>query len=134
MLFRSILTQLCRKQLRLSIDNFGTRDFSLIQLRDLPFDGLKISPKFVHGVWNNEKLQEKFDSILGMAKQLGMKVVAVGVEDQSDWNLVRKMGCDIAQGYFISKPMPAPDLPGWIRYWETTKGIGNACQSTRRNT
>ena len=113
-----ILTRLRLKHFRLSIDDFGTGNSSLVQLRDLPFDELKIDQSFVHGAWNNEKLRAMFDSSLGLAKQLGMEVVAEGVEDQADWDFVRKAGCDIAQGYFIAKPMPAADLPGWIQSWQ----------------
>jgi len=120
-----ILTRLRLKRFRLSIDDFGTGHSSLAQLRDLPFDELKIDQSFVHGAWNNEKLRAMFDSSLGLARQLGMEVVAEGVEDQADWDFVRKTGCEIAQGYFIARPMPAADLPGWIQSWQTTFGISN---------
>ena len=112
-----ILTRLRLKRFRLSIDDFGTGNSSLAQLRDLPFDELKIDQSFVHGAWENEKLRAMFDSSLGLAKQLGMESVAEGVENRDDWDFVRDRGCDIAQGYFISKPMPAADLPGWIESW-----------------
>ena len=112
-----ILTRLRLKRFRLSIDDFGTGNSSLAQLRDLPFDELKIDQSFVRGAWNNEKLRAMFDSSLGLAKQLGMESVAEGVENRDDWDFVRDRGCDIAQGYFISKPMPAADLPGWIESW-----------------
>ena len=113
-----ILTRLRLKRFRLSIDDFGTGNSSLAQLRDLPFDELKIDQSFVRGAWNNEKLRAMFDASLGLAKQLGMESVAEGVEDQADWDFVRKAGCDIAQGYFIAKAMPAADLPGWIESWQ----------------
>ena len=54
-----------------------------------------------------------------MARQLGMKTVAEGVEDRDDWNFLRAEGCDLAQGYFIAKPMPPTDLIGWIGTWGT---------------
>ena len=117
-----ILTRLRLKRFRLSIDDFGTGNSSLAQLRDLPFDELKIDQSFVHGAWSNEKLRAMFDSSLSLAKQLGIESVAEGVEDQADWDFVRQRGCDIAQGYFIAKPMPAADLPGWIQSWQTTFG------------
>ncbi|MBI5625755.1 MAG: EAL domain-containing response regulator [Nitrosomonadales bacterium] len=113
-----ILTRLRLKRFRLSIDDFGTGNSSLVQLRDLPFDELKIDQSFVRGAHSNEKLQAIFDSSLGLAKQLGMEVVAEGVEDRADWDFVRNRGCAIAQGYFIAKPMPAADLPAWIQSWE----------------
>lgn len=113
-----ILSRLCLKRFRLSIDDFGTGHSSLAQLRDLPFDELKIDQSFVHGACNNEKLWAMFDSCLSLAKQLRLEVVAEGVEDQADWDFVRNRGCDIVQGYFIAKPMPASDLPAWIESWD----------------
>lgn len=96
---------------RLSIDDFGTGNSSLAQLRELPFDELKIDQSFVHGAWNNEKLRAMFDSSLGLAKQLGMESVAEGVEDQADWDLVRKSGCDIAQAILSPGRCPPPTCP-----------------------
>jgi len=112
-----ILTRLRLKRFHLSIDDFGTGHSSLAQLRDIPFDELKIDQSFVHGAWNNEKLRAMFDSSLGLAKQIGISVVAEGVEDQADWDFLRTTTCDIAQGYFIAKPMPAREIPGWIDTW-----------------
>ena len=120
-----VLSRLRLKRFRLSIDDFGIGNSSLAQLRDLPFDELKIDQSFVHGACGNDKLRAMFDHSLGLAKQLGMNVVAEGVEDQADWDFVRKTRCDIAQGYFIAKPMPAADLPGWIQSWQTTFGRPN---------
>jgi EAL domain-containing protein (putative c-di-GMP-specific phosphodiesterase class I)/CheY-like chemotaxis protein len=114
-----ILTRLRLKRFHLSIDDFGTGHSSLAQLRDIPFDELKIDQSFVHGAWANDTLRAMFDSSLGLAKQLGMETVAEGVEDRADWDFVRKSGCDLAQGYFIAKPMLAADLPGWIQTWKT---------------
>lgn len=113
-----ILSRLRLKRFRLSLDDFGTGNSSLAQLRDLPFDELKIDRSFVHGAWDNEKLRMIFEHSLNLANQLGMAVVAEGVEDRADWDFVRKTACNVAQGYFIAEPMPAADLPGWIRSWQ----------------
>jgi len=109
-----ILTRLHLKGFRLSIDDFGTGNSSLTQLRDIPFDELKIDKSFVHGAWTNDTQRAMFNASLGLAKQLGMEVVAEGVEDQADWDFLRQRGCDMAQGYFIAKAMPAEDMPAWI--------------------
>lgn len=53
-----------------------------------------------------------------MARRLGMKTVAEGVEDQADWNFVCAAGCDLAQGYSIAEPMPGADLVGWMADWD----------------
>ncbi|MBI3581335.1 MAG: EAL domain-containing response regulator [Nitrospinae bacterium] len=113
-----ILTRLRLKRFRLSIDDFGTGHSSLAQLRDLPFDELKVDKSFVHGAWNDEKLRAICGSSLSLGKQLGMSVVAEGIEDKADWDFMRESGCDVAQGYYIARPMPANHLPGWIRSWE----------------
>jgi EAL domain-containing protein (putative c-di-GMP-specific phosphodiesterase class I) len=120
-----ILTRLRLKRFRLSIDDFGIGNSSLAQLRDLPFDELKIDISFVHGAWNNDKLRAMFDSSHSLAKQLKMSVVAEGVEDRADWDFVRKARCDIAQGYFIAKPMPAADLPAWVQSWQKDFPVSN---------
>ncbi len=113
-----ILTRLRLKHISLSIDDFGTGHSSLAQLRDVPFDELKVDRGFVHGASRDPSLRALFEASLGMARQLGMKTVAEGVEDREDWDFLRVAGCDMAQGYFIARPMPAADLPGWIDDWE----------------
>lgn len=113
-----ILTRLRLKRFWLSIDDFGTGHSSMIQLRDLPFNELKIDQSFVHRAWADETLRAMYDASLGLARQLGIEVVAEGVEDLADWNLLRRTGCDIAQGYFIARPMPAGALSGWMDDWQ----------------
>src|SRR3569833_2300755 len=113
-----ILTRLRLKHIGLSFVVFGTGHSSLAQLRDLPFDELKIDRGFVHGAWCNPSLRAFFVASFAMARQLNMKVVAEGVEDLADWEFLRTAGCDLAQGYFIAKPMPAADLPDWVKAWE----------------
>lgn len=113
-----ILTRLRLKRVGLSIDDFGTGHSSLAQLRDMPFDEIKLDRSFVHGVRDNDTLRAIFDASHGMARQLGMEIVAEGVEDWEDWEFLRERGCDLAQGYFIARPMPAADLPRWLAGWE----------------
>jgi EAL domain-containing protein (putative c-di-GMP-specific phosphodiesterase class I) len=113
-----ILTRLRLKRFRLSIDDFGTGNSSLTQLRDIPFDELKIDQSFVHGACTNETQRAMFDASLRLAKQLNMETVAEGVEDDADWNFLRQQTCDIAQGYFIARPMPAENLPAWMLEWQ----------------
>ncbi|MDO8263369.1 MAG: EAL domain-containing response regulator [Gallionella sp.] len=112
------LTRLRLKRFRLSIDEFGTGSSTLAQLRGIPFDEVKIDRSFVHHASTDKKVRAKYDACLSMARQLDMAVVAVGVEEIGDWDMLRSTGCDFAQGYFIAKPMPAADLPGWIQAWQ----------------
>lgn len=113
-----ILTRLRLKRFRLSIDDFGTGHSSLAQLRDIPFDELKIDQGFVHRAGTDETLRAIYDASLSLARQLNMEVVAEGVQDRDDWDLLRRTGCDLAQGAFVSSPMHAADLPGWIEAWK----------------
>ncbi|MHB8911136.1 MAG: EAL domain-containing response regulator [Lysobacter sp.] len=115
------LTRLRLKRFRLSIDDFGTGHSSLTQLHDVSFDELKIDQSFVHGAWRDETALAMYNASLGLGKQLGMEVVAEGVEDRDDWDLVRRSGCDLAQGYFLARPMPAADLAGWNQSWNRRK-------------
>jgi EAL domain-containing protein (putative c-di-GMP-specific phosphodiesterase class I)/ActR/RegA family two-component response regulator len=113
-----VLTRLRLKRFRISIDDFGTGHSSLAQLRDIPFDELKIDRGFVHRAWADETVRAIFDTSVLLAKQLGMQIVAEGVEDRADWDYVRRAKCNLAQGYFISKPMPASAVHDWIEDWE----------------
>ncbi|WMJ09892.1 EAL domain-containing protein [Nitrosomonas sp. sh817] len=112
-----ILTRLRLKRFHLSIDDFGTGHSSLAQLRDIPFNELKIDQGFVHRAWQDDTLRAIYDASLAMGKQLGMDIVAEGVEDRNDWDLLRQTGCDMAQGNFISEPLLPADLPNWQKTW-----------------
>ena len=113
-----ILTRLRLQRFHLSIDDFGTGHSSLIQLRDLPFNELKVDQAFVHGAASNETLRSIYNASLSLAQQLNMQSVAEGVENQADWDFILNSGCDLAQGYFIAKPMPAGEIHDWIIKWE----------------
>ncbi|MDE2629124.1 MAG: EAL domain-containing response regulator [Burkholderiales bacterium] len=114
-----VLARLRLKRFSLSIDDFGTGHSSLAQLRNFPFDELKVDRGFVHGACADETLRAIYDASLGLARQLGMGIVAEGVEDLADWDFLRRTGCAMAQGYFIARPMPADAVPGWIPAWES---------------
>lgn len=112
-----VLTRLRLKRFNLSIDDFGTGHSSLAQLRDIPFDELKIDQSFTHRAWRDERLRAMFEASLELSRRLGMEAVAEGVEDADDWNFLRTVSCPVAQGYFIARPMPAANLPGWMEDW-----------------
>jgi len=112
-----VISRLRLKRFRLAIDDFGTGYSSLAQLRDLPFDELKIDRGFVHGASRDVTLRAICSASLRMAQQLQLHVVAEGIEDREDWELLRDLGCDDAQGYFIARPMPAADLGRWMDDW-----------------
>lgn len=110
-----VLSRLRLKRFRLSIDDFGTGHASLAQLRDLPFDELKIDRGFVHGAAADPTLRAICDASLRVAKQLGMQTVAEGIEAEDDRKLLSHMGCDIAQGYLFARPLAVTDMTQLVR-------------------
>jgi len=126
-----VLTRLRLKRFRLSIDDFGTGYSSLAQLRDISFDELKVDLSFVHGAGRDPKMQAIVEGSQRIAQQLGMTVVAEGVEDSDDWEFIRGTHCDLAQGYFIAKPMPHDELLGWMGQWQRRLPDLIACANQR---
>lgn len=114
-----VLSRLRLKRLRLSIDDFGTGHSSLLQLCSLPLDELKIDRSFTHNAWQDPRLKAIFEASLNLGKQIGMEIVAEGVEDIDDWGFLCATGCPVAQGYFISRPMPAAAIPEWQAEWQS---------------
>lgn len=112
-----MLTRLRLRRVNLSIDDFGTGHSSMTQLRDIPFNELKIDRGFVHSACDNATLHGIFDGSIQLAKNLGIKTVAEGVENEADWGFLDGSGCDLAQGFFIGKPMRAQELSEWKTQW-----------------
>lgn len=100
-----ILTRLRMRGFGLSIDDYGTGFSSLKQLTRLPFTELKIDQIFVTGCASVPSNQAIIESSVGMASHLNLKTVAEGIETEADWAFLQTTACDIAQGYFIAKPM-----------------------------
>jgi len=100
----------------LAMDDFGIGYSSMQQFARCPFTELKIDRAFVHGAarWPNRHVVLK--SALELGQRLGVDTVAEGVETADDWHLLRDLGCDMAQGYLLAKPMPAEELTGWIMH------------------
>ncbi|MGD0281457.1 MAG: EAL domain-containing protein [Dissulfurispiraceae bacterium] len=100
---------------RLSIDDFGTGYSSMSYLQKLPVDELKIDKSFVLNMNNNPNDAKIVHSIVGLGHNLGLKVVAEGVENQTTWDLLKYVGCDVGQGYYMSKPLPIAKLMDWLK-------------------
>lgn len=114
-----ILTRLRLKHITLSIDDFGTGHSSLRQLRDIAFNELKVDAGFVHGASHSLSRRAILQASADMARGIGMQSVAEGVENRDDWDfLIQLQRCDILQGYFIGRPMPADAMMDWMRDWE----------------
>jgi EAL domain-containing protein (putative c-di-GMP-specific phosphodiesterase class I) len=94
----------------LSIDDYGTGQSTLSYLKQLPVSELKIDKSFVTSMCDNENDRIMVKSTIDLAHELGMKVVAEGVEEDRTLDLLRSLGCDYAQGYLIGKAMPVADL------------------------
>ena len=110
-----LLTDLQEMGVESSIDDFGTGYSSLSYLRELPVKEIKIDRSFVMNMRKNESDEVIVRAIIDLAHNLGLRVVAEGVESQEDWDMLSSFNCDIVQGYFISKPRPAEEITAWIK-------------------
>ena len=108
----------------LSIDDFGTGYSSLSYLKKLPVSELKIDKSFVTEMAQNKEDQLLVRTSLNMGRNFAMKVVAEGIEDEVTLGLLREMGCDVAQGYHIARPMPGQDFNAWLADYVGFGGYG----------
>ncbi|QAU35182.1 EAL domain-containing response regulator [Janthinobacterium sp. 17J80-10] len=115
--FLENLARLRMKGFVLAVDDYGTANTSLQHQLRIPFSELKIDRSFVVGAARNETLGLALASSLELAQKLKRESTAVGVETRQDWDLLHKLGCTNAQGYYIAKPMAFKALPGWIAEW-----------------
>jgi EAL domain-containing protein (putative c-di-GMP-specific phosphodiesterase class I) len=104
------LERLAAIGLRLSVDDFGTGYSSLANLKRLPVDGIKIDKSFVIDMPHDASDAAIVRSTIDLAHNLGLKVVAEGVESHEAWQRLAALGCDLAQGFHISRPLPADAL------------------------
>ena len=111
------LHQLSKFGLKLAIDDFGTGYSSLAYLKRFPVNTLKIDRAFITDVSVDSDDVAIVEAVLGLGRHFNMKVVAEGVEDKDQLLFLRKQGCDIAQGYFISKPMNLQSYIEWLEKW-----------------
>ena len=111
---QKVLDRLAALGLRLAIDDYGTGYSSLSYIMKLPVQELKIDRSFISRMIGNADSSTIVRSTIELGHSLGMKVVAEGVEDLEGWNLLRHFGCDDAQGYYMSPPLPAADLLAWM--------------------
>ena len=112
-----LLARLRLKGFGLSIDDFGTGYSSLAQLSQIPFTELKIDQGFVFGAHAQPRKRAVVEASLDLARKLGLTTVAEGVESIEDWQMLAELGCDIAQGYLIGRPVPGSELQAVIGRW-----------------
>jgi EAL domain-containing protein (putative c-di-GMP-specific phosphodiesterase class I) len=121
----SVITRLAQIGVRVAIDDFGTGYSSLGYLRQLPSQEIKIDKCFVLGLGGAADVVDAsiVRSVIALAHALGREVVAEGIESREAWDLLRSMGCDVAQGYFLSRPLPATDLERWVMSGEARAAL-----------
>jgi EAL domain-containing protein (putative c-di-GMP-specific phosphodiesterase class I) len=109
-----VLHRLADAGVRLSIDDFGTGYSSLAYLKRLPVDEVKLDRSFVLGMTSDPDDAAIVRSTIELARNLGLRMVAEGVEDQETWDALAAMGCELAQGYHLARPMPAAEATAWL--------------------
>src|SRR5205823_5107463 len=110
-----VLTRLRLKGFKLSIDDFGTGYSSLVQLQKMPFSELKIDRSFVAQMIDNHGCRVIVEIIIDLARKLGLTSVAEGVEDAAALGMLAEMGCGLAQGYYLSRPLPSALVAEFVR-------------------
>jgi EAL domain-containing protein (putative c-di-GMP-specific phosphodiesterase class I) len=113
---RATLNRLHALGVRISIDDFGTGYSSLGRLRELPIDEVKIDQSFVKNAAYDHRDRALVRSTVELGHALDLRVVAEGVEDAETYAFLAAEGCDIAQGYFISQPLPGHEFCTWLRH------------------
>ena len=110
-----VLRELRACGVRVYIDDFGTGYSSLAYLHRLPLDAIKVDRTFVDGVRDEPWSRQLVSSVVAMAASLGVRVIAEGVSDPAQRDVLRELGCGYAQGFLFSRPIPAEALCGWLR-------------------
>jgi EAL domain-containing protein (putative c-di-GMP-specific phosphodiesterase class I) len=119
----AILTRLRALGVRIAVDDFGTGYSSLAYLRDLPIDELKLDKSFVMPMADDPRAAALVASTIALAHSLGLRMVAEGVENSVAYAELAGYGCDMAQGFYMSRPVPAAELDAWLAKRESTIGL-----------
>ena len=111
----AVMQRLKKMGIRLSVDDFGTGHSSLSYVKKFPLDELKIDKLFIQNMRTIKGDQQIVRSVIDLAHNFELRVVAEGIEDEATYKDLKKMGCDLAQGYFLSRAIPANDLLPWLK-------------------
>jgi EAL domain-containing protein (putative c-di-GMP-specific phosphodiesterase class I) len=117
----SVLSRLRAAGVGVAIDDYGTGYSSLAYLAELPVTELKLDRAFVAGMTASWRAESIVISTLHLAHALGLALVAEGAEDQETVDALAALGCDVVQGYHISRPLPAAALDQWLEQWEAAQ-------------
>jgi EAL domain-containing protein (putative c-di-GMP-specific phosphodiesterase class I) len=121
---KDVLERLGAMGLRLSVDDFGTGYSSLAYLKRLPIDEIKIDRSFVSAMVAREEDEIIVRSTIDLGRNLGLEVVAEGVETRAIMERLAQFGCDVAQGYYLSRPVPADELTIWLDDYPVSGELG----------
>jgi diguanylate cyclase len=113
-----VLARFHEHGVRFAIDDYGTGHSSLARLKSLPISELKIDRSFVTNMLDEPEDAMIVRSTVNLAHDLGLEVVAEGVEDHGVFEALRRLHCDRAQGFFLSCALDPSDVPGWLAQWE----------------
>ena len=111
---RGVVSRLRDMGVKVAIDDFGTGYSSLGYLKRLPVNDLKIDKSFVINMMEDSGDAVIVQSTIELAHNLGLTVIAEGVESDETWRRLRALGCDVAQGWLIGRPLPAADFANWL--------------------
>ena len=118
--FVNVMENLARLRIKgfgISIDDYGTGYSSVQQLSRIPYTELKLDKSFMPGAAHKPTLRAILESAIGLAAKMHLTAVAEGVEREEEWALLKSLGCEMAQGFYVSPPMPADEFLAWHRDW-----------------
>ena len=118
-----VLRELCDMGIRLALDDFGVGQSSLAYLKRLPISDIKIDRSFVIGMVEDESDAVIVQSTIELGRNLGKRVVAEGVETQAAHDALVQMGCDLAQGFLMSRPLEGSQIPVWVAWHAGSPGL-----------
>ncbi len=126
-LFTQRMRQLKAIGVRVAIDDFGTRYTGFNVLKHLPLDTMKIDQCFINGIDHSPGMRSLCRTIVAMARQLNLRTVAEGIEEQGELEVMREIGCDAGQGYLFQRPVPADEFAEFLHEWPQRRhGFGFA--------
>jgi diguanylate cyclase (GGDEF)-like protein len=120
-LFTTRMRQLKSIGVRVAIDDFGTRYTGFNVLKQLPLDAMKIDQCFIRGIDHSPGMRSLCETIVAMARQLNLRTVAEGIEEQGELEVMREIGCDAGQGYLFQRPVPAEEFAAFLEEWPQRK-------------
>jgi predicted signal transduction protein with EAL and GGDEF domain len=118
-----VLARLRAHGVRIAVDDYGTGYSSLAYLKRLAIDELKIDRSFISGMTQDENDQIIVRSTVDLGHNLGLGLVAEGVEDVATWRSLAAQGCDLIQGYVVSRPRPAAEFVAWLGQWDEQRAV-----------